>query len=357
MVKAQTSVSYKISAIITVYNAEEYFDTLIDNIRNQTKHIMQGHDVEVVIVDDCSTDATFARLQDVFRSYHHVKIIKTEQNGGAGHARNVGFRHSSGQYVLFLDSDDQYESNIFEKCLHALTLAQADIIFYQADRVDLTLNIEEKIHYPIFDQFRPYQIFSAMEVEGNIFDSATWWAWDRLFRRDFIAENHLEFQEIRLTNDLFFSAASFLVAPRIMYIDDVLLHHIENRKGSVSNSRSSSFACCLEALELLRVFLVKRGLWVPAKDHFYNYAITFLNWHLESISGPAFFPLYDQVKEFFQTNLNADANILFENSETLDRVLGSTALEYLEYLKSKFYIEKELLNKVNQYLIGRLQGN
>ena len=79
-----------------------------------------------------------------------------------------------------------------------------------------------------------------------------WWPWDKLYRKKFLDEVNLRFQELRSTEDLFFVCAAVLMAKRISVLDEVLVHHRTGDTNSVSNSREKSwdnFLCALEALE------------------------------------------------------------------------------------------------------------
>jgi len=100
----------KVSAIIPVYNAEEYLRQCLDSVVNQTLQ-----DIEIICVDDGSEDSSPAILQEYHERDSRIKVL-SQANQGAGPARNRGILSAEGKYVCFLDSDDCYpESETLEK--------------------------------------------------------------------------------------------------------------------------------------------------------------------------------------------------------------------------------------------------
>lgn len=347
---------YNISFIITTFNSENYIIKTIDSIKFQSGGAIYRKGVEILFVDDGSLDATPNILMDNFFNYDNVKIIRNDGNHGPGYSRNIGLEHASGRYVLFLDCDDIYHPEMFDVCERLASCIDIDILFYKSVRVDQKLNIESKIHYPIFDQFKAGDIFSAHDIGEYVLDSATWWSWDRLIRREFINKNNIRFQEIMSSEDLFFNASLFLIADKIAYIDNVLIHHVDNRSGSVSNSREKSFDCCIRAVAKVKEFLLEKNLYFPRKVDFSDYIIGFLNWHLESINGNAYFPLFDIVKKYLLENIDSLDGIQHENREKYSLISKTQSFEYLSYLKSKFYLERELYKITNEYMRKALKS-
>ena len=96
----------KISVIIPVFNVEKYIKRCLDSVTNQTLN-----DIEIIVVNDGSTDSTSKILQDYKEK---IKIIN-QKNSGVATARNRGLKEAKGEYIAFVDSDDWVEKNAFEK--------------------------------------------------------------------------------------------------------------------------------------------------------------------------------------------------------------------------------------------------
>ena len=102
-----------VSVIIPCYNAEKTLDECIGSLLNQT---MQN--IEIICVDDGSTDNTLKKLQNYARTDMRVRIF-SQQNQYAGAARNLGMAQAKGEYILFLDADDFFAESLAQEPLHA----------------------------------------------------------------------------------------------------------------------------------------------------------------------------------------------------------------------------------------------
>ena len=112
--------SSKISVIVPVYNAGKYFNNCIQSIVDQTYK-----DLEIIIVDDGSTDGTSDSCDAWAEKDSRIKVIHKE-NGGAASARNTGLDNATGDYIGFIDADDYIDSDMYEIML-------GEIIEYEAD--------------------------------------------------------------------------------------------------------------------------------------------------------------------------------------------------------------------------------
>ena len=109
-----------ISVIVPVYNAGDYFNHCVDSILNQTYKR-----IELILVDDGSTDDSRARCDEFAKSDNRIKVIH-KANGGAASARNAGLDAATGDYIGFVDADDWIDSDMYEIML-------SEIIKYGAD--------------------------------------------------------------------------------------------------------------------------------------------------------------------------------------------------------------------------------
>lgn len=99
----------KVSVIIPVYNVEKYLRECLDSVINQTLS-----DIEIICVNDGSTDNSLAILEEYAQKDTRIKII-SKRNEGAGKARQAAIKKASGEYLAFLDGDDYYKSDFVEK--------------------------------------------------------------------------------------------------------------------------------------------------------------------------------------------------------------------------------------------------
>ena len=115
----------KVSVIVPVYNVEKYLKDCLDSVVNQTLE-----DIEIICVNDGSTDNSLAILEEYAEKDSRIKII-TQENKGLGGARNTGLYHANGEYISFIDSDDWIELNTFEELYNMSKNLDLDMLMFQ----------------------------------------------------------------------------------------------------------------------------------------------------------------------------------------------------------------------------------
>ena len=103
-----------VSIVIPTYNRENFLPRAVESVLSQTYD-----DIEIIVVDDGSTDGT-PEVMEKYAENENVRYVRKEENAGANVARNDGVRKSEGEYVMFLDSDDELLSNAVERCIDIL---------------------------------------------------------------------------------------------------------------------------------------------------------------------------------------------------------------------------------------------
>ncbi|MFL8712009.1 CDP-glycerol glycerophosphotransferase family protein [Clostridioides sp. GD02377] len=120
--------SYKISVIIPVYNVEDYIQECLDSIINQTLGI---DNIEVIIVNDCSTDKSLEIVYEYAKKYKSIKILNRYENGGTANSRNDGLEYVTAEYITFVDSDDFISLNTYEMALKKIKENKCDLFMYE----------------------------------------------------------------------------------------------------------------------------------------------------------------------------------------------------------------------------------
>ena len=123
-----------ISVICPCYNAESYIEKTIQSLLSQTK---EGFDFEIIFIDDGSTDKTFDKLKDSIKLFSEkdiMVIVKTQNNYGAGSARNLGIKYANFRYIAFLDADDIWEKNKLQICHKFILKNQSHNLFSHNER-------------------------------------------------------------------------------------------------------------------------------------------------------------------------------------------------------------------------------
>ena len=139
----------KISIITPAYNCEKYLEQSVDSVLSQT-----WQDWELLIIDDCSKDNTYALMQKLAKKDERIRILQNPQNSGAAATRNNGVRQASGEWIAFIDSDDLWEPDKLEKQMALLLkIPEAALVFTgsafidaQGNRIAHILHVPEKIN-------------------------------------------------------------------------------------------------------------------------------------------------------------------------------------------------------------------
>ena len=191
------------SIIIPIYNVEKYLEKCIESIINQTYH-----NIEIILVDDGSTD-NCSKLCDKYKKKDcRIKVLH-KQNGGLSDARNEGLEIATGNYILFVDSDDYLEKDACEK-FSAYTDRNADILIGDGIVIDGRCDIGHISETGVFNAHD----FLKKSLIANRFPKVVWL---NAYRRGFLNDNNLRFKKGILHEDENFTPKVFLCAKTIIY--------------------------------------------------------------------------------------------------------------------------------------------
>ncbi|MBQ9064818.1 MAG: glycosyltransferase family 2 protein [Blautia sp.] len=282
----------KVSVIIPVYNSEEYLRHCLDSLLCQT-----FGDFEILCIDDGSTDSSARIIEEYVSSDSRVRLLHQE-NKGAGAARNYGLRESKGRYLLFLDSDDFFEPVMLEKAYRTIVHYKADFIVFGCDQY--YMDTKEYVRNPWVmrtEDIPPYMPFKYRQLTGNVFKTFVGWAWDKMYRKDFVISHNLWFQEQRTSNDLLFVFSALVVAEKIAVNRRVLLHQRRGTGKSLSVTREQSWGCFYDALLAIRKRLEDEDIYWELERDYINYALHFSLWNLKTLAEPTKQQLFDKLFE------------------------------------------------------------
>lgn len=225
-----------VSIIMPVHNSSKYICDTINSITNQ-----EFTNYELICVDDGSTDSTL-RILYKFASSDPRIIVLNNPVTGAGGSRNLGLNKASGEWVIFLDSDDIFEPQLLGMLLKKSLSTNSDITicnyrkYYEVNTVYsgpcLNLSI--------------YKDGTSLAANGtDAFLRMSTEPWNKLYKRSFLIANNLQFQNTRHANDLFFVISSFIEAKSVSYVSECLINY---RVGTKNNTQSKKDSFPLEIL-------------------------------------------------------------------------------------------------------------
>lgn len=216
----------KISVIIPVYNVEKYLKQCLDSVINQTYK-----DLEIICVNDASTDNSPAILQEYAQKDNRIIIINNEKNSKLGPTRNHGMQYATGEYIHFLDSDDWIEPDTYEKLVkHLNNAGEVDVLQFLWRNVCMITGNIEPYKYNIDD------ITEKVININNTPDLAINWrraAWCKLHRRKFLLDNNIEYNDYPCLEDIEQSIHVLAKAKSVYLVSDILLNYRTNNSQSL----------------------------------------------------------------------------------------------------------------------------
>ncbi len=322
----------KVSVILPVYNASRYLEQCIESLLSQTLS-----NLEIICVDDCSTDNSLNLLEGLRQKDNRIKIIKQSANLGAGSARNAGMEIASGEYLSFLDADDYFAADMFKIAIEHADTLNLDVMVFGAKAFNDETGDESDMSWAIKEHLLPeLPVFCAGDIKEDFFQTFIWWAWDKLFRKSYIDQHQFKFQEIRTSNDLLFTASAMLMAEKIAFTKEPLVYQRQKINTSLSSTRHLSYNCCLQATIALKEFMQHMQIYERFERDFKNYALNFLIWNINTIGQDAYSALYNLVKQFFSTLEISREDIFYQPFyDAYLFILDHSAEEYLFYLRMK----------------------
>ncbi|MFF4522557.1 bifunctional glycosyltransferase/CDP-glycerol:glycerophosphate glycerophosphotransferase [Streptomyces bluensis] len=258
-----------VSVVVIVYNDEARLPTAVRSVLDQTLR-----SVEVVIVDDRSTDGSYEVARRL--AVEHPGRVRAhrlpENSGGCGAPRNHGIQRARGDHVMFLDSDDLLERNACRNMLEAAETTGADLVSGLCVRVHVNARSGKEVKWYPWLYARTRTLDSISELPDLlVFDTLST---NKCYRRDFLLDNALEFPVGIHYEDLLFSAQAYAAARRITLIPNRVYdwNVVENPGGageadkaaakSISNRRAeiANFTHRMEIHRRVDQLLADRGL-------------------------------------------------------------------------------------------------
>lgn len=228
----------KISVIVPVFKVEKYLCRCIDSILSQT-----FTDFELILIDDGSPDNCGKICDEYAKKDSRIHVIHKE-NGGLSSARNAGLDVANGDYVVFIDSDDYIEPDLFQEGIVALKDFPKALVNY-----GFYVENDQGINKSTFILQLPNTIFLNDEHEKTklICNELTdykipWSAWSKFYSRDVIEKNDLRFEDNKriFAEDLYFSLCFFSLVDHVVNIQKPLYHYIERSDSIMGIDRKQT---------------------------------------------------------------------------------------------------------------------
>jgi len=289
----------KVSIIIPVYNVEKYLRQCLDSVINQT-----FEDIEIICINDCSTDNSLNILKEFILKDNRIKIIDLNQNKGVSNARNEGVKFAKGKYLTFIDSDDWVTKDYVEVLYNSIEKYNTD--FVVANQLlfnnitskitivsDSSKIIYDKLFYEKKDKDMILQNISCVQMST---------IWANIFKRSFISENNLSFKEVKL-EDVLFMWEVFIKAHSFIFIRNSVYYYRIAIENSNVVSRSVK--------DKLKFFCYMKKLTQEKFKEYLTYCYTYIS--LKSAILMEKLPLRESKENFYKVR-----KLIYDKSYKVD---------------------------------------
>ena len=230
-----------LSIVIPFYHVEKYIGECL-------ALAAQIEDCEILLVDDCGSDASAQIAAAYCAEHNHARVIRREKNGGLSAARNTGLSQAKGEYIYFLDSDDVLQADalmalVRQARAQQLDVAKARFVYFDDETGALTPGPA----IPATDVMTGGALF-AMQCRAGLYEPMVWQC---VYRRTFLEENGLDMAEGLLFEDELFQAPCLMKAQRAAAFEMEILRY-RQRPGSIMGSFAKSSRWCASYLEVCR---------------------------------------------------------------------------------------------------------
>lgn len=236
----------KVSIIVPVYNVENYLDKCLNSLVNQTLK-----DIEIIIVNDGSTDNSEKIIKKYTKKYQNIKYIK-KNNEGVSEARNVGLEQATGEYIGFLDSDDWVEPNMYELMYQKAKSENFDIVACDTQAI-----------FPNTKTYISSNIKNDYVKNTELMIDAYAVIWNKIYKKDII--QNIKFKKnMNFCEDVEFLYMVYSKINKIGVIKEPL-HNYLQREGSLTNVYDKKLYQLIEAMDDIVEYYKKNKIYYKYK--------------------------------------------------------------------------------------------
>lgn len=253
---------YLVSIIIPVYKVEEYLNKCVESIVGQTYS-----NLEIILVDDGSPDLCPKKCDEWAKKDARIKVVH-KVNGGVGYARNSGIEISTGDYIMFVDSDDYLPCDAIEKMLKRIVCDNSDMVIGKLHKV-----------YPNGDQI-PQQHYSTVDLVinkeeafrmlGSLERPFSIYAWGKLYKKSIF--DHVRFTRLTTAEDVYAMPSIIDRCEKISILSDVVYYYFQRDTSIVHTVTKEKHIDNIKVCVYVARFLLDRNFIKEARLY-YNSAI------------------------------------------------------------------------------------
>ncbi len=226
------------SIVMPVYNVEHYLQKAVSSVLNQI-----FNDYELILIDDCSKDSSGQLCDEVCEQYKRVKVIHKEENEGLAYARNTGIDAAHGKWIIFMDSDDWIEVNLLEDLHKEIEKKSFDIAVW--GYCQEFMNENGKVTDRVINLLETKECVGKSQIAKACIEldekKSFAYAWNKVYKKEFLDKNHFYFENIQLMEDFFFNIKVFQCAKNIVIVNKAYSHYRKPAHETLVSKYSPDF--------------------------------------------------------------------------------------------------------------------
>ena len=236
--------SKKVSIIIPVYNGEKYIERCYKSIKNQTYK-----NLEIIFINDCSTDKTGTILEEIKKEDPRCKIINNKKNSGVSATRNNGIKHATGKYIAFCDIDDTMSEIMIEKMLKEIEKESAEICCCGLKRIDSNGKAKEVLWNSKKETYSAKEAYKNWLIGKKIGNSM----YTKLVLRELFED--VEFPVGEIFEESYVITKLFNKCNKIVHCGEILYNYYINNNSIINSGFNDNKLIVYEREKFIKSFL------------------------------------------------------------------------------------------------------
>lgn len=320
----------KVSILVSIYNNEIYLNECIDSIINQTLK-----DIEIILLDDGSTDNSPQICDEYAKKDKRVKVIH-KPNSGYGATMNVGIDNSTGEYIGIVESDDYVELDMFETLYNtakqdgqSIDFIKSNYNVFYGDKNKRMFKKNNKEVYNINDYNKTIHLIEHPDMLA--YDPHE--IWSSIYRRQYIIDNNIRFNETPGASyqDTGFSIQNYLLSKTFYAINKAFYNLRRDNPNSSVYNKKKVFVICDEYKfieNIARKYNFSQSIYNAILYKKYNGYI----WNMNRIADEFKLPFLEKFAEEFKNVKDEELEFFSEDEKYILSTILTNPQEYMKYI-------------------------
>lgn len=297
-----------ISIIVPVFNKQEYIENCIKSILTQSYN-----DIEIIIVNDGSTDNSLEKIKAVADKDSRIKIIN-KNNMGLSAARNSGMDYASGEFIMFVDADDELEENAIERLYNSISKNDVDCAVG-------SISVVYDAHEEFKDSDKWYYTNrnkGVKDINDSLISDIHCSASAKIFKKEIINKFKLRFPEGLCYEDAYWHWTYFSVCRKVYFIKEAVYKYFRRKKSIMSSTFELKEGLAIQHLQIVRKifdFWIENNMFLYRKITALNILETYF-WHSFKFS-----PNYEKANSVYLcAKIAIQYKLPIEKNETINKI-------------------------------------